>query len=123
MSVFVGIEMTGQSVEFEQKFKYRRPMYAVFDYIWELPEHSSCFKYKVTFPAFRAIFFKLINCRILANEAEANMEAVHPPLFLRFVNLLINDAIFLLDESLANMAKIKEMQTALYVSTFKRNNF
>jgi len=44
MSVFVGIEMTGQSVEFEQKFKYRRPMHAVFDYLWELPEHSSCFK-------------------------------------------------------------------------------
>lgn len=52
------------------------------------------------------------------------MEAVHPPLFLRFVNLLINDAIFLLDESLANMAKIKEMQTALYVSSIKgRHNF
>jgi len=40
------------------------------------------------------------------------MEAVHPPLFLRFINLLINDAIFLLDESLTNMAKLKEMQTA-----------
>lgn len=52
------------------------------------------------------------------------MEAVHPPLFLRFVNLLINDAIFLLDESLSNMAKIKEMQTALYVSRVKeRHNF
>ncbi|CAG9770952.1 unnamed protein product [Ceutorhynchus assimilis] len=93
MSVFVGIEMTGQSVEFEQKFKYRRPMYAIFDYLWELSEHSNCFK-------------------VLADEAEANMEAVHPPLFLRFVNLLINDAIFLLDESLTNMAKLKEMQTA-----------
>ncbi|XP_050300790.1 ubiquitin conjugation factor E4 A [Anthonomus grandis grandis] len=93
MNVFVGIEMTGQSVEFEQKFKYRRPMYAVFDYLWELPDHTECFK-------------------TLAVEAEANMEAVHPPLFLRFVNLLINDAIFLLDESLTNMAKLKEMQTA-----------
>lgn len=38
------------------------------------------------------------------------MEAVNPPLFLRFANLLINDAIFLLDEALSNMAKIKEMQ-------------
>lgn len=40
------------------------------------------------------------------------MEAVNPPLFLKFANLLINDAIFLLDEALANMAKLKEMQQA-----------
>lgn len=39
------------------------------------------------------------------------MEAVSPPLFLRFVNLLMNDAVFLLDEALSNMAKIREMQT------------
>lgn len=44
MKVFVGIEMTGQSVEFEQKFNYRRPMYAVFDYLWEISEHREYFK-------------------------------------------------------------------------------
>ncbi|CAG9818490.1 unnamed protein product [Phaedon cochleariae] len=93
MKVFVGIEMTGQSVEFEQKFNYRRPMYIVFDYVWELPEHMECF-------------------RALAKEAEENMEAVNPPLFLKFANLLINDAIFLLDEALAHMAKLREMQQA-----------
>ncbi|XP_056648617.1 ubiquitin conjugation factor E4 A isoform X2 [Diorhabda sublineata] len=93
MNVFVEIEMTGQSVEFEQKFNYRRPMYAVFDYLWEIPEHLDSF-------------------RQLAEEAETNMEAVNPPLFLKFSNLLINDAIFLLDEALANMAKLKEMQQA-----------
>ncbi|XP_018564098.1 ubiquitin conjugation factor E4 A [Anoplophora glabripennis] len=93
MNVFVGIEMTGQSVEFEQKFNYRRPMYTVFDYLWELGEHRERF-------------------RKLADEAEKNMEAVNPPLFLKFSNLLINDAIFLLDEALANMAKLKEMQQA-----------
>lgn len=50
--------------------------------------------------------------RRLAEDAEKNMEAVNPPLFLKFSNLLINDAIFLLDEALANMAKLKEMQQA-----------
>lgn len=40
------------------------------------------------------------------------MDAVTPPLFLRFVNLLMNDAVFLLDESLTNMAQIRTMQTA-----------
>lgn len=57
--------------------------------------------------------YDLMNVRRrLAREAEANMEAVHPPLFLRFVNLLMNDAIFLLDEALGNMAQIRTMQTA-----------
>lgn len=51
-------------------------------------------------------------CSKLAVEAEKNMEGVNPPLFLKFVNLLINDAIFLLDEALSNMAKLKEMQQA-----------
>ena len=36
----------------------------------------------------------------LSQYAEENIEATDPPLFLRFINLLINDAIFLLDEAL-----------------------
>lgn len=40
------------------------------------------------------------------------MNAVTPPLFLRFVNLLMNDAVFLLDESLTNIAQIRTLQTA-----------
>lgn len=93
LDVFVGIEMTGQSVQFEQKFNYRRPMYLVMDFLWEMEEHREAFTR-------------------LAKEAEANMEAVHPPIFLRFVNLLMNDAIFLLDEALGNMAQIRTLQTA-----------
>ncbi|XP_041979674.1 ubiquitin conjugation factor E4 A [Aricia agestis] len=92
LEVFVGIEMTGQSVQFEQKFNYRRPMYLVMDFLWGIEEHREVFTH-------------------LADEAEANMEAVHPPIFLRFVNLLINDAIFLLDEALGNMAQIRTLQT------------
>ncbi|CAB3221992.1 unnamed protein product [Arctia plantaginis] len=93
LDVFVGIEMTGQSVQFEQKFNYRRPMYLVMDFLWEMEEHRQAFTR-------------------LAREAEANMEAVHPPIFLRFVNLLMNDGIFLLDEALGNMAQIRTLQTA-----------
>ncbi|KAL3875775.1 hypothetical protein ACJMK2_033692 [Sinanodonta woodiana] len=89
--VFVSIEMTGQSVRFEQKFSYRRPMYLVLEYIWEKNLHR------------RAI-------KVLAEYAEKNIEAVNAPLFLRFINLLINDAIFLLDEALGYMSQIKEKQ-------------
>ena len=48
---------------------------------------------------------------MLAQAAEADMEAVEPPLFLRFINLLMNDAIFLLDEALSNIAQIRQMIT------------
>ncbi|KAJ8722101.1 hypothetical protein PYW08_004503 [Mythimna loreyi] len=101
LDVFVGIEMTGQSVQFEQKFNYRRPMYLVMDFLWEMEEHRDAFTR-------------------LAKEAEANMEAVHPPIFLRFVNLLMNDAIFLLDEALGNMAQIRTMQAAQESGTWAR---
>ena len=46
----------------------------------------------------------------LAEYAETNMEAINPPLFLRFINLLMNDAIFLLDEALGYMSKLRELQ-------------
>lgn len=36
----------------------------------------------------------------LADYASENLEAMNPPLFLRFLNLLMNDAIFLLDEAI-----------------------
>ncbi|XP_017768300.1 PREDICTED: ubiquitin conjugation factor E4 A [Nicrophorus vespilloides] len=93
LEVFVGIEMTGQSVQFEQKFNYRRPMYAIIDYIWNLEEHRQIFQY-------------------LARRAEHSMDDVTPPLFLRFINLLMNDAVFLLDEALSNMSKLREMEMA-----------
>ncbi|XP_017154449.1 ubiquitin conjugation factor E4 A [Drosophila miranda] len=93
LNVFVSIEMTGQSVQFEQKFNYRRPMYAIMNFLWTKQEHVQCF-------------------RDLAIEAEENMEAIEPPIFLRFINLLINDAIFLLDESLSNLEQIKQLQQA-----------
>lgn len=48
------------------------------------------------------------------------MEKVPPPVFLRFVNLLVNDAIFLLDESLENMAKLKELEARTSSPDFKQ---
>lgn len=45
LHVFVGIEVTGLSVQFEQKFNYRRPMYLIMEYLWEIEEHKNVFKY------------------------------------------------------------------------------
>lgn len=38
------------------------------------------------------------------------IEEINPPIFLRFVNLLINDAIHLLDDSLTNLQQIRTLQ-------------
>jgi Ubiquitin elongating factor core len=50
----------------------------------------------------------------LAIAAEENMEAVNPPVFLRFANLLINDSVFLLDEAITQMATLREKQAEKY---------
>lgn len=91
VNVFVSIEMTGEGVQFEQKFSYRRPMYVVLEYLWGRPFHKEM----------------LIK---LADDAEKNIDSAMPPLFLRFINLLMNDAIFLLDEALNYMNQLREAE-------------
>ncbi|KAF7490124.1 Ubiquitin conjugation factor E4 A [Sarcoptes scabiei] len=93
---FVSIEISEDAnnadvVAFEQKFNYRRPMYVVFKYLCTIESHQR----------------RLIS---LAQHAEINIDNVQAPIFLKFINLLINDAIFLLDEGLSLMSKLRELQ-------------
>ncbi|XP_053125306.1 ubiquitin conjugation factor E4 A isoform X3 [Hemicordylus capensis] len=81
IKVFVDIEFTGDPHQFEQKFNYRRPMYPILKYMWGTNSYRESIK-------------------ALADYASENLEAMTPPLFLRFLNLLMNDAIFLLDEAI-----------------------
>nr|XP_006814992.1 PREDICTED: ubiquitin conjugation factor E4 A-like [Saccoglossus kowalevskii] len=91
--VFVSIECTGDPNQFEQKFNYRRPMYRIMDYIWNIDVHQNNFKE-------------------LAKYAEENIEDTNAPLFLRFINLLLNDSIYLLDEAFQFLTQVKDMQRA-----------
>ncbi|RXN07574.1 ubiquitin conjugation factor E4 A-like protein [Labeo rohita] len=91
ITVFVDIEFTGDPHQFEQKFNYRRPMYAILKYMWGEESYRESIKR-------------------LADYASENLEAMNPPLFLRFLNLLMNDAIFLLDEAIQYLSKIKILQ-------------
>lgn len=91
ITVFVDIEFTGDPHQFEQKFNYRRPMYPILGYMWKRDNYQQSIKN-------------------LATYASQNLESVNPPLFLRFVNLLMNDAIFLLDEAIQYLSKIKIQQ-------------
>ncbi|XP_053308608.1 ubiquitin conjugation factor E4 A [Spea bombifrons] len=91
IKVFVDIEFTGDPHQFEQKFNYRRPMYPILRYMWGRDNYRQSIKN-------------------LADYASENLEAVNPPLFLRFLNLLMNDAVFLLDEAIQYLSKIKIQQ-------------
>ncbi|XP_062995682.1 ubiquitin conjugation factor E4 A [Elgaria multicarinata webbii] len=91
IKVFVDIEFTGDPHQFEQKFNYRRPMYPILKYMWGTDSYRESIK-------------------ALAVYASENLEAMNPPLFLRFLNLLMNDAIFLLDEAIQYLSKIKIQQ-------------
>lgn len=51
------------------------------------------------------------------------MEAAQPPLFLRFINLLINDAVFLLDEALSNMAQLRQLLQERYLTDMTRSYY
>ena len=93
--VFVTIELTGQSVQFEQKFQYRRSIYAILEYLWNEPEICQIYRQSMV---------------DLSNEAIRLVENPNAPLFLRFINLMTNDAIFVLDEALENMSKIRNLQ-------------
>ena len=52
----------------------------------------------------------------LATYAEEHIEDEDAPVFLRFINLLINDAIYLLDEALGYMKQIQVNNNFLYIS-------
>lgn len=49
--------------------------------------------------------------KILAREAEERIEAASAPLFLRFINLLINDANHLLPEALDYMKRLRSLES------------
>ncbi|GAB1609186.1 ubiquitin conjugation factor E4 A-like isoform X1 [Argonauta hians] len=91
LHVFVSIELNGEAVAFELKFNYRRPIYNILEYVWQFPLHRNVIK-------------------DLAKFAEDNIESSEAPLFLQFINLLINDAIFLLDEALSYMMQIRQKE-------------
>ncbi|KAL6116164.1 ube4a [Pungitius sinensis] len=91
IAVFVDIEFTGDPHQFEQKFNYRRPMYPILKFMWGKDNYRESIKH-------------------LAHYASENLEAMNPPLFLRFLNLLMNDATFLLDEAIQYLSKIKVLQ-------------
>lgn len=75
LQVFVDIENSGDNENIAYKFSYRLPIYDVLKYLWPFPEYKKSIK-------------------VLCEESDTEVE---PPVFLKFLNLLVNDSTFLLD--------------------------
>ncbi|TBU62234.1 ubiquitin elongating factor core-domain-containing protein [Dichomitus squalens] len=83
MHFYIEVEQTGASSQFYDKFNSRRNIAYIFKTIWNNQAHRDALK----------------------NESIHNQEK-----FVRFVNLMINDVTYLLDESLSELAKIHDIQ-------------
>lgn len=88
MRMYINCENMGGSNEFFDKFTVRYHVSVVMGRLWEHPEHR------------QAIIKESSNSR---DDAD----------FIRFVNMLINDTTFLLDESLDALKAIHETQEAM----------
>lgn len=83
---YADVETTGASSEFYDKFNIRRSIQVIFRSLWEDTLYRSH----------------------MISYARAC-----PPDFIRFINMLINDATYLLDESLLALKKIHDIETQM----------
>ncbi|CAM6081526.1 unnamed protein product [Calypogeia fissa] len=87
LKLYVDIEFTGSHTVFHDKHKKRHIITGVLEYLRGVPSHHSCWK------------------QIAVTEERGA--------YLKFLNLLINDSIFLLDESLKLLPEVKAMKSEI----------
>ncbi|TFK40817.1 ubiquitin elongating factor core-domain-containing protein [Crucibulum laeve] len=85
MHFYIEVEQTGASSQFYDKFNARRNIAYILKVVWNNPSH-----------------------RQALNEEAKNVDE-----FVRFVNLMINDVTYLMDESLTDMTQIHEIQVEM----------
>jgi len=79
---YIEIESTGSHTQFYDKFNARRDVAYILNAIWHTPGHRSALK-------------------LLSGDLDT---------FTRFINLMMNDVTFLLDESLSKLSEISGIQ-------------
>uniref|UniRef100_A0A8D8LIT7 Ubiquitin conjugation factor E4 B n=2 Tax=Cacopsylla melanoneura TaxID=428564 RepID=A0A8D8LIT7_9HEMI len=82
MKFYTDVETTGSSSEFYDKFTIRYHISLILKGMWESPPHRQA----------------------LINESKSGKQ------FVKFINMLMNDTTFLLDESLESLKRIHEIQ-------------
>lgn len=86
MKFYIEAESTGSHTQFFDKFNIRYEIFKVVQTIWP----------------------NTLYRETLAKEAKINRD-----FFVQFVNMLVNDVTFVLDESLSSFARIRELETEL----------
>lgn len=87
LKLYVDIEFTGSHTQFYDKFNIRHNIAELLEYLWHVPSHRNAW-------------------RQIAKEEEKGV-------YLNFLNFLINDSIYLLDESLNKILELKEMEAEM----------
>ncbi|KAI9269014.1 ubiquitin elongating factor core-domain-containing protein [Phascolomyces articulosus] len=85
MNFYVEVEQTGASSQFYDKFNIRYNISHIMKTIWNHPSH----------------------------RAKLREESKNHELFTRFVNMLMSDVTYLLDESLSKLSEIHQIQTEM----------
>ncbi|KAF8631028.1 hypothetical protein AX15_002639 [Amanita polypyramis BW_CC] len=85
MNFYIEVEQTGASSQFYDKFNARRSIFYVLQSVWNNLSHRKAL----------------------------NAEAQKVEKFVRFVNLMINDVTYLMDESLGELAQIHNIQVEM----------
>ncbi|BGO95650.1 Ubiquitin conjugation factor E4 [Rhodotorula toruloides] len=83
---YIEIEITGSHTQFYDKFNIRYYITQLFKLVWSNPTHREALK----------------------RESQVNFDR-----YVRFVNLLMNDTTYLLDDALVHLGKIGELQRAM----------
>ncbi|CAA0828388.1 Probable ubiquitin conjugation factor E4 [Striga hermonthica] len=87
LKLYVDIEFTGSHTQFYDKFNIRHNIAELLEYLWQVPSHRNFW-------------------RRIAKEEEKGV-------YLNFLNFLINDSIYLLDESLNKILEHKELESEM----------
>ncbi|XP_050384650.1 probable ubiquitin conjugation factor E4 [Argentina anserina] len=87
LKLYVDIEFTGSHTQFYDKFNIRHNIAELLEYLWQVPSHQNAWKQ-------------------IAREEEKGV-------YLNFLNFLINDSIYLLDESLNKILEHKELEAEM----------
>ncbi|XP_031108301.1 probable ubiquitin conjugation factor E4 [Ipomoea triloba] len=87
LKLYVDIEFTGSHTQFYDKFNIRHNIAELLEYLWQVPSHRNAW-------------------RQIAKEEEKGV-------YLNFLNFLINDSIYLLDESLNKILELKELEAEM----------
>ncbi|ESR44490.1 hypothetical protein CICLE_v10010958mg [Citrus x clementina] len=87
LKLYVDIEFTGSHTQFYDKFNIRHNIAELLEYLWQVPSHRNAW-------------------RQIAKEEEKGV-------YLNFLNFLINDSIYLLDESLNKILELKVIEAEM----------